>query len=149
LTQQNNQSILNGSLELIVSLTKIPTRKTASQFVKYVIAGIMSLAAEIFLLYIFTEVAKLWYIYSNSIALFVAFIINFIMNRYWAFRSQQSFLKQFITSGMLFALNLVVENGLMYLFTDSAHLYYLFSKVLTTGMSVLWDFFLYKYLIYK
>jgi hypothetical protein len=28
-------------------------------------------------------------------------------------------------------------------------LYYLFSKVLTTGMSVLWDFFLYKYLIYK
>jgi putative flippase GtrA len=146
---QNNQSLPNSHVELAVSLPKTLAPKTVRQFIKYVITGLASLAAEISLIYFFTEIVKLWYIYSNSLALLVAFIINFYLNRFWAFHSQQSFVKQFISSGILFALNLVVENVLMYSFTDIAHLYYLFSKALTTGMSALWDFFLYKYIIYK
>jgi putative flippase GtrA len=149
LMKQNNQSILNGSVKLVVSLPKMLSKKTVRQFIKYGIAGLVSLAAELSLLYFFTEVVKLWYIYSNSLALFVALIINFSLNRFWVFCSQQSFVKQFVTSGTLFAINLVAENVLMYSFTDIAHLYYLLSKILTTGMSVLWDFFLYKYIIYK
>jgi putative flippase GtrA len=149
LMKQNNQSILNGSVKLVVSLPKMLSKKTVRQFIKYGIAGLVSLAAELSLLYFFTEVVKLWYIYSNSLALFVALIINFSLNRFWVFCSQQSFVKQFVTSGTLFAINLVAENVLMYSLTDIAHLYYLFSKILTTGMSVLWDFFLYKYIIYK
>jgi putative flippase GtrA len=88
------------------------------------------------------------------------FIINFSMNRFWAFRSRQPFMKQFITSGLLFALNLVVGNAIIYFFIDIVHLPDLLCwvpenfgklvpKVIATGMAVTWNFFLYKYYIYK
>jgi putative flippase GtrA len=119
------------------------------QFVKYVITGLVSFATEISFLYLFTDILRIWYIASNSMALLVVFIINFSLNRFWAFRSRQPFWKQFIASGSLFALNLVVGNLLMLFFTEVAHLYYLISKVIATGMAVTWNFFLYKYYVYK
>ncbi|MGD8400870.1 MAG: GtrA family protein [Bacillota bacterium] len=119
------------------------------QFIKYVITGLVSFATEISLLYLFTDIMHIWYIFSNSMALLVVFVINFSLNRFWAFRSRQPFWRQFIVSGSLFALNLVVGNLLMFFFTDVVHLYYLISKVCATGMAVTWNFFLYKYYVYK
>jgi putative flippase GtrA len=148
-TQQNNQFKPNDGNTAAESGPGLLAKRNVRQFVKYVITGLVSFAVEISLVYLFTDVLKVWYIYSNSMALSVVFIINFSLNRFWAFRSRQPFMKQFITSGLLFALNLVVGNAIMFFFTDKIHLYYLFSKVIATGMSVAWNFFLYKYYIYK
>ncbi|HYH02807.1 MAG TPA: GtrA family protein [Bacillota bacterium] len=125
------------------------SKKTLHQLIKYFITGVLSFGTEVSLLYFFTEVCHLWYILSNSLALLIVFIISFTLNRCWAFKSNQPFLKQFITSGLLFGLNLVVGNGVMFFFTEVVHLYYLFSKVIATGLSVSWNFFLYKYYVYK
>jgi putative flippase GtrA len=149
LSQQNNRSGPDGSDYPTSSGQGLLSTPSFRQFVKYVITGLVSFAVELSLVYLFTDVLKIWYIYSNSIALFLVFIINFSLNRFWAFRSKQPFMKQLITSGMLFALNLVVGNAVMFFFTETVHLYYLFSKVIATGMSVTWNFFLYKYYIYK
>lgn len=149
LTPQNNQSIPNGSEALLGLLPKMLTQKTVRQFIKYVITGLVSLTVEISLLYFLTEVVNFWYIYANSLALLIVFVINFSLNRFWAFRSQQPFMKQFITSGILFVFNLLVGNVIMFFFTETIHLYYMFSKVIATGLAVTWDFFLYKFYIYK
>jgi putative flippase GtrA len=149
LTQRNPQSESGSGEAPGGTLLKLFAKQGIRQFIKYVITGLISFATEISLVYLFTEVAKLWYIYSNSIALFVVFIINFSLNRFWAFRSRQPFIKQLLTSGTLFALNLVAGNAIMYFFTETFHLYYLFSKVIATGMMVTWNFFLYKYYVYK
>ncbi|HEY8464474.1 MAG TPA: GtrA family protein [Bacillota bacterium] len=125
------------------------SRQIQHQLIKYFFTGVLSFGTEMILLYLLTDVCMLWYILSNSIALLIVFSVNFSLNRYWAFKSKQPFLKQFINSGMLFGLNLVVGNGVMHFFTEKVKLYYLYSKVIATGMSVTWNFFLYKYYIYK
>jgi putative flippase GtrA len=125
------------------------SQRTFRQFVKYVITGLLSFGTEISLLYLFTDLLNFWYIYANSIALLVVYVINFSLNRFWAFRSRQPLLRQAAASGILFVLNLLVGNGMMFVLTEIGHLYYLFSKVIATGMAVTWNFFLYKYYIYK
>jgi putative flippase GtrA len=125
------------------------SKRTFRQFVKYVITGLLSFGTEISLLYMLTDLLNFWYIYANSLALLVVYVINFSLNRFWAFRSRQPLLRQAAASGILFVLNLVVGNGIMFFLTEIGHLYYLFSKVIATGMAVTWNFFLYKYYIYK
>lgn len=125
------------------------SRPVLQQFIRYVISGLLSFGTEFSLLYLLTTVLKLWYIYSNSIAFFIVFVVNFTLNRVWAFRSKQPLVKQVIASAFLFALNLAAGNLIMFFFTEQIELYYLYSKVIATGMSVTWNFFLYKYLIYK
>lgn len=125
------------------------SKQTLQQLIKYFITGVLSFGTEVALLSFFTEVCQLWYIYSNSLAFLIVFIISFTLNRRWAFKSKQPFLKQFITSGLLFALNLIVCNWILYFFTETVKFHYLFSKVIATGSSVTWNFFLYKYYVYK
>jgi putative flippase GtrA len=149
LSQQNNRSGSDGRDGTAKSGQRLLSEASFRQFVKYVITGLVSFSVEISLVYLLTDVVKMWYIYSNSIALFIVFIISFSLNRFWAFQSKQPFMKQFFMSGLLFALNLVVGNAVMFFFTEKVHLYYLFSKVIATGLSVTWNFFLYKYYIYK
>jgi putative flippase GtrA len=149
LTQPDYQSDTNASKAPGGLLQELLSKQITGQFIKYVITGLVSFTTEISLVYLFTEVVKLWYIYSNSMALLAVFIINFSLNRFWAFRSRQPFVKQLIMSGTLFFLNLVAGNAIMYFFTETIRLYYLFSKVIATGMAVTWNFLLYKYYIYK
>jgi putative flippase GtrA len=124
-------------------------QRTFSQFLKYVVVGILSFSTEVSLLYICKEYYKLWYIYGNSIAFVVVFILNFLLNRFWAFKSKEDFKKQMILSGILFIFNFFASNIMMYFFTDILKLYYLISKVIAVGVVVSWNFILYKKVIYK
>lgn len=125
------------------------TPGTFHQFIKYIITGVLSFATEITLLFVLTEYAGLWYLLSNTIAYIVVFWLNFLLNKFWSFGSRKNFRRQLQLYSMLFVFNLGAVNGLMYLLTDVAGLYYLLSKVLVMGMVVTWNFFLYKKVIYK
>ncbi len=122
---------------------------TFNQFIRYLITGFVSFATEITLLYVLTEYARLWYLLSNTIAYIVVFWLNFLLNKFWSFRSRENFRRQLWLYSMLFIFNLGAVSALMYLLTDVLHLYYLVSKVLVMGMVVTWNFVLYKKVIYK
>lgn len=125
------------------------TPDTFFQFVRYIITGVLSFITEISLLFVLTEYAGLWYIFSNTIAYVVVFWLNFLLNKFWSFASRKDFRRQLKLYSMLFIFNLGATSALMYLLTDIAGLCYLISKVLVVGMVVTWNFFLYKKVIYK
>ncbi|MCL6557520.1 MAG: GtrA family protein [Firmicutes bacterium] len=124
------------------------SRRTLPQFLRYIATGLISFAVEISLLYIFTEVAKLWYVYSNSIAYVVVYWVNFLLNRFWAFKSKSNFKRQMFMVALLFMFNLFAQDGMMYFLTHVCHIYYLISKVFAVGLVVTWNFILYKKVIY-
>lgn len=148
-TPSSSESIANPRSFFPELLNQLKTTQTLTQFIKYFITGLISFGTEVSLLFILTHKLKLWYIHSNSFALIIVFIINFTLNRFWSFKSKQPFLKQFFTSGILCLVNLLVGNGFMYLFTDIFGLFYIISKIIVVGMAVTWNFFLYKYYVYK
>jgi putative flippase GtrA len=123
--------------------------ESLEQFGRYVITGLLSLALDFLLLYACTEFLGFWYLYSKVIAFTVVFWFNFLLNRYWSFRSRGPLRRQLLLYGLLCGFNLAVSGALLYYLTESFGLPYLVSNVFVVGLIVLWNFILYKRVIYR
>jgi len=119
------------------------------QMRRYLIIGLLSAGTEYIILYCLTNYKSIWYVSSNTIALTVGFWISFLMNKFWSFNSRRGILRQLLLYGILFAFNLVVSNTIIFLLTEKMGLYYMLSKLFATGVIVLWNFIIYKKIIYK
>jgi putative flippase GtrA len=125
------------------------THKSLAQFGRYLIVGFSTVGLEIIDIRILTKYIGLWYLYSNTIAYTISFIFNFFLNRNWSFKSKGNLAYQLATYGILFFINLFLSNAMMYLFTSVFNIYYMISKVISIGVIVMWNFVLYKKIIYK
>lgn len=96
-----------------------------------------------------TRFAGLWYITSNTIAMSCGFCLSFLLNRYWSFKSCDDYSRQLLLNGTLFLVNLAVSNFLIYLFTSITGLPYTISKLLVMGVIVMWNFIIYKKIIFR
>lgn len=125
------------------------SKKTLTQLGRYLATGLLAAALEYGLLILLTEYAGLWYIISNSIAYASGFAVSFLLNRYWSFQSRENIVKQFLQYAALFSLNLILNNILMYLFTNTAGIPYTISKLIVMSMVVGWNFIIFKKVIYR
>lgn len=123
--------------------------RVAGQFGRYTVTGLLAAGIEYSLLIILTELAELWYIVSNSIAYFAGFWVSFLLNKFWSFKSKGNFYRQLLLYIILFGINLVLTNGIMYFLTSIAGIPYMISKVFVMGCVVLWNFVIFKKVIYK
>jgi len=122
---------------------------TIRQFVKYAIAGGFSFIVENAAFYMLHRILELWYVWSNSVAMTLGFIISFFLNRAWSFKSQGNLYRQFIMYGVLFIINLFISNGLMMLFSGVLKIAPPVAKLVATGIIVCWNFVIYRGFIFK
>jgi len=125
------------------------TREAAEQFERYVISGLISASAEYTILLVLTEFAGLWYILSNTVAYVSGFWLSFLLNRFWSFKSKDNLLRQLLLYCILFVFNLILTNMFLYILTSVAGIPYAISKVFVMGVAVLWNFIIYKKIIYR
>ncbi|MGI6669887.1 MAG: GtrA family protein [Acetivibrionales bacterium] len=123
--------------------------ESAGQMIRYVITGLSSATIEFTLLYVFKDMAGLPVIAANSAALSIVFWFNFLMNRYWSFKSRMKIQKQLVMYLFLFLFNLLASDVIMYLLVEKFSIQYLVAKVFAIGVMVCWNFVLYKKVIYK
>lgn len=151
------------------------TPETFSQMKRYIITGFSGFAIEYALFNIFNELIFVKfppagysfakkiadnfvetfgrptyrYLFANAIAYIVAFWVNFLLNRFWSFKSKVNIFKQLRQYSALFIFNLIVTSALLYFLSDKIGIMPKISKVLVMGMVVCWNFILYKKVIYK
>jgi dolichol-phosphate mannosyltransferase len=58
----------------------------AKQWMQFFVVSTFSLGINLAVLYSFVEFFRLWYIFAQVIAIFVALLSNFLGNKYWTFR---------------------------------------------------------------
>jgi putative flippase GtrA len=120
------------------------------QFLKYGISGGLAFILEYSSFFILNNLAGLWYVWSNSIAMTLGFVLSFLLNRYWSFKATSSnTLKQLLLYGILFGINLGISNLLMMLFIDALGIGSMISKFTTIGILMCWNFIIYKKVIFK
>lgn len=125
------------------------TPELVGQLVRYCVTGVSSATLEFLLLLIGKDALKLQVITSNSIALSIVFWFNFLMNRKWSFKSTADLKKQLSRYLVLFIFNLTASDFIMYLLVTKLAMYYLFAKLFAIGAITLWNFFMYKKVIYR
>ena len=112
------------------------------QLFRYCFVGGFAFLVDYGLLVFFTEVFGLHYLVSATISFIAGLIVNYLLSTSWIFRKSTITNKwaEFIVFAIIGVVGLLLNNLLLYLFTDLAHIHYMISKLLTTALVMFWNF---------
>ena len=136
---------------MIESLFRNKVDNTFIQLFRYAFVGGFAFIIDFGSLYILTEFFGIHYLISAPIAFILGLITNYILSIVWVFKKRKFRNKSF-EFGM-FGLIGIVGVGLnelfIWYFTEYVHLYYLTSKIISTGFVFLWNFFVRKSMLFR
>lgn len=120
-----------------------------AQFRRYVIVGLASFVLEYGLFALCLKGLGWSYLAANTLVYPVVCLVNFALNRQWTFAASGNVLAQALRYLALLAFNLVAGNAVLYLLCDGLGVDALIAKIAVMALIVLWNFGIYKWLVYR
>lgn len=117
------------------------------QFLLYIVSGGTSAIVE-FGSYVLLLRIEVWYIVASVIAFILSYITAFLLHKYIVFRKPEDFLKHLRRHAAVEASNILVGIALLYVFVEYFGLGEEWGKIITMGLGVLWNFVLFKFLVF-
>lgn len=121
------------------------------QVVRYLIAGGTAAATDIILLFVFTSILDIWYLISTVLAFLIAFVVSFLLQKYWTFTdgANAAWKSQAIKYLAITSTNLGLNTLLMYVSVDFLHLHYLLAQIIVSGLIAVESYFIYQIFVFK
>ena len=115
-------------------------------FVKFIIAGGIATLVDFSLLFVFTDIFKIWYVLSASLAFMFAFVISFHLQKFWTFRdgSRHKIYKQVFIYFLVTFSSLIINAIGMYILVEYFNIWYMLAQVIIGGFLAGGNFFIYK-----
>ncbi|MBQ6237835.1 MAG: GtrA family protein [Bacteroidales bacterium] len=112
------------------------------KFLKFCVVGVSGTAIDFGLTWLCKEIFKIPKFLANAIGFVVAATNNYILNRIWTWGSTSDqvgveYVKFFTVSLIGLGLNTLI----LYIFNEKIKLNFYVSKVIATGVVMLWNFF--------
>lgn len=123
--------------------------KLLKQILRFTIVGGIATVIDFVCLYIFKEFLNLNIILSNTLSFTISVIYNYIASIKWVFDVNKNSKFQFIIFVILSVIGLLINNGILYLFTSYTEVYYLLSKVFATLVVMIYNFITRKIFLEK
>lgn len=120
-----------------------------SQFTKYFIIGFSGLFLDMGTLILLKEVFGWWPVIAVAVNQLVLLTYNFTLNKYWSFKNKELPHQQIVRYLILASMNYFISVGIMYIFNHKLGFDYRLVRLATIALMVSWNFFLYKYWVYK
>lgn len=135
----------------VVSLLKGRTDDTFIQLFRYTFVGGFAFLIDFGSLYALTEFAGLHYLLSAAVAFILGLSTNYSLSVAWVFprRRLRSRWIEFAVFGAIGLVGLGFNELIMWLLTDKARFHYLLSKIASTIVVYLWNFFARKYALFN
>lgn len=131
-------------------LLKESTDQTLIQFFRYTFVGGFAFLLDFGSLYCLTEYLGVYYLLSSAIAFLLGLITNYLLSIVWVFNNHT--LDNRVSEFGIFALIGIVGLGLnefiIWVFTANLQVYYMFSKIISAVIVLLWNFSARKYLLF-
>lgn len=127
------------------------TDRLLVQFVRYFFVGGFAFVVDFGLLYILTEYAGLHYLLSATLSFISGLLVNYIISCIWVFSTSKfkNRLVEFLFFAAIGVVGLLLNDALIWLFTDCIGTHYMFSKIVAAAIVYLWNFFARKYLVFR
>ena len=130
--------------------------KVFKEFFRYIFVGGSAFLIDIGALYMLNEfvfVGKYLFL-SVALAYLIGMTYNFILSCFWVFdngkeKFKNELLKSYWITFVVSAVGLGLTEILMKLCVDVIGLYYMYSKILVSGIVLFWNFYGRKKLLYK
>ena len=116
------------------------------QFIKFCVVGGTGVVEDFGITFLFKEKLKLNKYIANSLGFMAAASTNYLLNRWWTFRSHDpEVAQQYVQFVGISAIGLILNNIIIYLLNDKARLNFYLSKLIAIGLVTLWNFFMNYY----
>ena len=121
------------------------------QLMRFAVVGIAALSTSVFILYLLTDILRLWYIVSAILAFPVAFLVSFFLQKFWTFNDQssQKLGQQMTIYLFIILLDLVINIALLYLLVDILIQNHLVAQVISGGLISVMNFVLYRRFVFR
>lgn len=127
------------------------------QFFDFCFVGFSIAIIDFGLTFILKDVVHLDKYFSNTAGLVTALITKFFLHRYWVFREQADTNKaaertKFVKFIIVSVIGIGLNNGVIFLLSLTSitwTLWFYFSKVIATGIVLIWNFFANKFWTFK
>lgn len=117
------------------------------QFAQYLLSGGTAAAAEIGSYQLLLMMGT-WYVAADWISGGIGVLVAFTLHKYLVFKKKERTVQHAARFSVLQAANYIVQRGLVVLFVEVFGAPPLLGKILGIGVTVSWNFFIYKFLIY-
>ena len=128
--------------KLIYKLFLEKTEDTKLQFFRYIFVGGFAAVVNIGSLYVLTEFIHLHYLLANVLGFILGLITNYLLSKWLVFSKENNINKvtEFIIYAVIGIVGLGLDTGFVWLFTTIG-IYYMLSKIISTGLVFIWNFF--------
>lgn len=111
-------------------------KKTIKQYPKFFIAGLFCAIVNLLILYALTELTGLHYLISAIIAAVISSSFNFVFNKTWTFKEdfEDKFFEEYLKFGIVRFLAVLIGLVLLFLLTEYAHIYYIYSQIIAIAV---------------
>lgn len=116
--------------------------KLISQFAKFGVVGAICFLIDYGIMVLLTEVFGVPYLVSCGISFVVSVVVNYHLSMKYVFASRDDLSKQkeFIIFVALSIAGLLLTELFMWLMVDKLYIHYMFSKILVTGIVMVFNF---------
>lgn len=115
------------------------------RFLKFACVGASGIVVNQGLLWFFTEIIGIYYLFSAAIAIETSIITNFILNEKWTFRDRSHGKSGMFRRGLKFnavsVAALVINISVLFFCTEVLGIYYLISNLIGIVAAFLWNYF--------
>ena len=120
------------------------------QFIRYFIVGGIAAVVNIGLLFLLVDIFDINYILSNIIGFIFALLVNYGLSTMFVFTKDNSMSKIFelVMYVIIGVLGLGFDTLILWICTSKINIYYKISKIISTMLTFIWNFFA-KKMLYK
>jgi putative flippase GtrA len=119
-------------------------------FSGYIIFAGIAAVIELGLLYLLTDFGGLWYFYSAIISYLAGMLTNYTLNKYLNFMNRSRMIVlQFGLFATVAVVGLVLNQILLFVLVEFAGLWYMYAKLISMAIIVVWSFYGHKKLTFN
>lgn len=122
-----------------------------NRVLRFILAGGTSALSQITVLYVFTDLLGIWYLYSSILSFIIALFISFTLQKFWAFkdRTMNDAHIQFFKYTIIIFIGLILNTSMMYFLVDILNIWYILSQIITGAFIAVVNFLSYKKFIFN
>ena len=119
----------------------VDLKKLCKEFIGYFGVGLIAAIVNIGSLYILSSLFHMNYIISNVIAFMLGLMVNYSLSKMFVFKDKtMNRTLEFIIYGLIGVLGLAIDTAVLWFLTEKIAIYYMISKIISTGVTFVWNF---------
>ena len=135
----------------IDKLLRNKTDDISIQFFRSIFVGGLATIVDFGFLYFFTEFVNIYYLTSAALAFILGLTTNYILSIVWVFNRRKFTKKwlEFVIFAIIGIAGLILNELIIWFFTEYVHFHYLLSKAVSTIVVFSWNFLARKFILFR